>query len=265
MESILVLVHGLFFMRASENQLNLELVVPPLTNPHNFLGGVRGQLVTLHQDVFWTNIGLIGKNRANEADVRKSILQFSMSKTQLGGWQRQNFAGTITVPWPLNFFSIRCDFFDRTFLYDKSKTTIVGDNITSTCRGNDPNAKVSFITCLQYNYTSGVAFPGWTPGTNLHCYNEPCVKEEIDAVNQDFADASSIFINGGKFDLRMDKAAGSVSTQRGEQCPNLPNGLDVDDDYSFPEDPLRLVQGICKDIVTKSISPANCPNFFVGS
>lgn len=264
MGSILVLVHGLFFMRVSENRQYLELIVPPVKN-HNFLGGVRGQLVTLHGDVSWTNIGLIGARiPPNETDVRKSILQISMSKTQLGGWRRDKFAGTITLPWPLAFFSIRCDFFARTFLYDKSKTTVVGDNIRDNCGGKDPNSKVSFITCLQYSYTSGISFPGWTPGTNLHCYNEPCEKEEIDGVNQDFSDASAIFVNSNNFDLRMDKTAGAVTTARGEQCPNLPTGLDVDDDYSFPEDPLRLVQGICKPKLTENVSPANCPNFFVG-
>jgi hypothetical protein len=263
MGSVLVLVHGLFFMHISENRRYLELIVPPLTKPHNFLGGVRGQLVTLHGDVGLTNIGLNGNSQTNEGDVRKSILQFSMSKTQLGGWQRQNFAGTITLPWPLGFFPIRCDFFDRSFLYDRRKTNIASD-ITRHC-GAVSNSKVSFITCLQYNYTSGIAFPGWSPNTNLHLYNEPCVKETIDDVNQDLSDASSIFVNSDRFDLRMDKAAETISTPRGEQCPNLPSGLDIEDDYSLPEDPLRLVQGICKDIVIKNVSPANCPNVFVGS
>lgn len=264
MGSVLVLVHGLFFMRVSENRRYLELIVPPLTNPHNFLGGVRGQLVTLHGDVAWTNIGLIGKTQPNEADVRKSILQISMSKTQLGGWNRDKFAGTITLPWPVAFFSIRCDYFGRSFLYDTTKPHVIGDNIRDNCGGKDPNAKVSFITCLQYSYTSGIAFPGWSPNTNLHCYNEPCNKEKIDGVNQDFLDASAIFVNKDNFDLKMAQTAGDISTARGEQCPNLPPGLDVDDDYTFPEDPLRLVQGICKPTLTESVSPANCPNFFVG-
>lgn len=262
MNSINILVHGLYFMRVSENGRNLELITPPLTKPHNFLGGVRGQLMTLHGDVFWNNIGLNGKPQPDLADVRKSILKFNITECGLGGWNRNNFSGTITLPWPLGFYSIRCDFFDRSFLSDQRYKNIAG-NITTNCR-IDSNSKVSFITCLQYGYTSGVAFPGWTPGTNLHCYYEPCVKDTIQEVNKDLSDAASLFMNTNKFDLQMDQAAGSVFTPRGEQCPNLPSGLDIDDDYSLPEDPFRLIQGICKRSTLENINPANCPNFFVG-
>ena len=262
MGNVNVLVHGLFFMRLSENGRNLELITPTLTNPHNFLGGVRGQLMTLHGDVLWNNIGLNGKAQPDSTDVRKSILRFNINDCNLGGWNRKNFAGTITLPWPLGFFSIRCDFFDRSFLYDQKYPNVSG-NIKTNCRA-DSNSKVSFITCLQYGYTGGVAFPGWNPGTNLHCYFEPCVKHKIDEVNQDLSEAANIFTNKGNFDLKMDQAAGNIFTPRGEQCPNLPPGLDVDDDYSLPEDPFRISQGICKQIVIENINPANCPNFFVG-
>jgi hypothetical protein len=262
MGEVNVLVHGLFFMRLSENARYLELIAPTLAQKHNFLGGVRGQLVTLNGDAIWTNIGLTGNPIANLNDVKSSILQFSINDTGLSDWKRQNFFGTITLPWPLGFFSIRCDFFDRSFLYDTNFPNIAS-NIKAKCR-KDANSKVSFITCLQYRYTGGVAFPGWTPGTNLHCYYEPCKKHSITEVNKDLSDAASIFVNQDKFDLQMDQKAGDIFTPRGEPCPNLPNSLDVDDDYSFPEDPLRFSQGICKPLITENINPANCPNFFVG-
>lgn len=262
MGTVNVLVHGLFFMHLSDNGKELELVAPPLKKLHNFLGGVRGQLIKLHGSVSWNNIGLQGNPAPNLGDIKKSILRFNMSETGLGGWKRQNFAGTITLPWPLGFFSIRCDVFDTSFLYDK-KFLNIANNIIKNCRG-DAKSRVSFITCLQYRYTAGVNIPGWTPGTNLHCYCEPCTKDSVDETNRDYVDARAIFTNGPQFDLQMDQAAGSVITPRGAQCPTVPNGLNIDDDYSLPEDPLRVAQGICKNEEVENISPANCPNFFVG-
>lgn len=258
-----VLVHGLFFMRVSENNSDLELVVPPLSRPHHFVGGVRGQLAILPNNATWIGIGLNGKPIANAAEVPKSILRFNLGTTGLGTFDRQKFAGTLTLPWPLAFFSIRCDVFDTSFLYDRTGTTNIADDIARNCRANS-SSKISFISCLQYSYTSGINLPGWTPGINLHCYNEACNKESIDEVNQDFSDAGAVFTNSKGFDLRMAQAAGSVVTPRGKPCPTLPGGLNIDDDYSLPEDPLRMAQGICKDVIVRNVSPANCPNFFVG-
>lgn len=269
-----VFVHGLFFMRLGAEGTTLELIVPSIsTSPqHQFLGGVRKQLQRLNGQVQWTNIGLIGKTITQPPvgqmppDIPSSIPQFSISKTGLQGFNESMFAGIVFLPWPLDFFSVRCDNFDSTFLFDPTKP-IIGADIKQHCRGTDPNAQVGFITCLQYMFDTGVTLPSWSPGMNLHIYFEPCRKHTIDEVNQDLAEAAQIFLAPNNFDIQMQPSAGAHTTIRGSMCKRIPPGFNKDDDFSMHEDPEPKSQGFCPkaDATAGALNPANCPNFFVGS
>lgn len=277
-----VFVHGLIFMRQNPADKSLlELIVPPLTGlDHLFLGGVRevpDGLISLSANENWSTIGLNGKSAAPpppnstiSADVPSSVLQFSIKETNLGDWDPASFDGTLTLPWPLAFFSVRCDSFNRAFKYDKTRTTVIGDNIAQHCKGGNPDVRVGFITCLQYTYTKSITIDHWQPGRNLHCYFEPCQKHNIDDVNQDFSDAGDVFTNSDVFDLQMERSAGSIVTGRDQNCSQI-SGFNKEDDYSLTDDPIAQGdRGVCSLRVQDdqgelpNINPSNCPNFFVG-
>jgi hypothetical protein len=267
-----LLIHGLIFIRP--NQGNVELIAPrlaPHTVKHHFLGGVRGNLNELLGDVDWTQIGLAGPQAPTlppgqmPKNLKNTIPQFSLSGLDLGDWNPQYFLGRIIVPWPVNFFSVRCDYFGRAFQHNGLR---VGREIEQRCTGGNVNAEICLCTCLQYQYTKPLTIPGWNAGTNLHCYFEPCIVHTIDDVNEDLIQAQNLFTKPQHFDLQMRHSAGSIVTRRGSSCPDPAPDVAQDDDYSLTEDPKA------KDICTTgaaalnehivNVSPANCPNFFVG-
>jgi hypothetical protein len=268
-----VLVHGLIFMRLSPGQTFLELVIPKLietsTTPHQFLGGVRGNLNQLNGVVEWRDKGFIGdvapRIGAKEmpSTLTKSVLKLSMTSTNLGGWNNANEAGKIMIQWPKRISSLRCDYFDRVFLYDTAHANI-GDEIKSRCRGTNINAKTGIVTCLEYQYdtAAGVTIPNWSPGMNVHCYFEPLMKHSITEVNEDLGQAASLFQDPTKFDLQMRKDADGVFTAPGETCPNSAAGINTGDDLSLGESLGAHSSGV--PVPMENISPANCPNFFVG-
>lgn len=286
-----VLVHGLIFMRLSAGQTYLELVIPQLSeasnNPHHFVVGATGTLREQNKGtvVDWRNIGLTGSPAQPlnpgqmPPNLKKSVLQFSISTTGVGGWNSAYEGGKVLLRWPKRLSSIRCDYFDRVFLYDNTTPRkVIGDAIKQNCRGTDPNAKIGLVTCLEYTYdpASGVNVPGWQPGVNLHCYFEPFTKHSIDDVNEDLGQAAQLFQYPANFDLQMLQDAGGVITNSGEPCPDSPSGIQVNDDQSLGGELTATISASEKnsrfpkntDIkvtpVTVNVSPANCPSFFVG-
>jgi hypothetical protein len=287
-----VLVHGLIFMRLSAGQTYLELVVPKLTEAsdrrHHFFIGATGALQEQSTGtvVDWRDIGLTGSpaERLNPgqlpSNLKKSVLQFSISTTGLEGWNSAYEGGKVLLRWPKRFSSIRCDYFDRAFLYydDTTAPKVIGNAIKQNCRGKDPNAKIGLVTCLEYTYdpASGVNVPGWQPGINLHCYFEPFMKHSIDDVNEDLGQAAQLFQYPANFDLQMLQAAGTVITNPGEPCADPPSGIQQGDDSSLGGDlespfsalkknsssPKNADHGVNPFMV--NVSPANCPSFFVG-
>ena len=272
---IYVLVHGLFFMRLNPDSKCLELIAPAVdastsTNPHHLLGGVRGHLQSFNSKqpnvtVDWSQIGLEGPDSPELAakqmpsTLDTSVLQFSIEETGLKGWSSkpENYAGRFVLPWPEAFYSIRHDYFERTFIYSKSR---VGDAIKGRCEGINRNAEIGLITCLQYDYSDKIAVPFWWPDMNIHCYFQPCLPH--DGVNSDLSAASNCFLNPPAFDLQMDASAlNGIVTPRGRGF--VPLGVDKDDDYSLEEDPDRP-KFPCHAMLPENVSPANCPNFFVG-
>jgi len=272
---IYVLVHGLFFIRQNYDTKLLELIAPDVDakgspNPHHLLGGVRGHLQEFKGKVDWSDIGLVGASKVPKLGKREmpvnldsSVLQFSMSDTEITGWgDEKNFFGKFILPWPEGFYSIRSDYFERTFIYDKAKAK-VGSAIYKRCR-RTRNSEIGLVTCLRYEYSSNVSIPFWWPDMNLHCYFQPCMPHQMSDVNSDLQAASKCFVPAGKFDLQMDEGAlKDIVTPRGRGP--LPPGVDKEDDYSLEEDPERP-KNLCSGAVgLLNVSPANCPNFFVGS
>jgi hypothetical protein len=276
------MVHGLFFMWLNPETKFLELIAPavdkestPKPCRHRLAGGIRGHLQEYaNQNVDWTKIGLEGSDAPKPADVLKnvksSVLQFSMNKVGLKQWsEAKNFAGRFILPWPVEIYSLRHDYFERSFVYNRSN---VGDDIEYRCHRKsgtpDRNAEIGLVTCLQYTYEDGqgVRIRPWRPDINLHCYFEPCKKHSIKQVNDDLKNAARAFEPAGKFDLQLnEKALENVVTPIGRN-PKVPYGCHLEDEYSLTDDPQK--PKICADaggcIGVLNVSPANCPNFFVG-
>lgn len=281
-----VLVHGLIFMHLSAGQAYLELIAPRLTeglsNPHLFMTGVRGSLTAQNGMVDWLRIGLYGRTPQPiprgqmPENLKTSVLQFSISTTGLDDWNSAYIGGTVLLPWPNEISSIRCDYFDRTFLYDDSDPArkVIGDAIKQNCRGQDINAKTGLVTCLEYTYDTSKGIdtsqvPGWQPGSNLHCCFEPLMKHNIIQVNDDLGQAANLFKYPGKFDLRMRLDADDIFTNSGDHCKTTAPGIQPGDDLSLGEglnEPLRAKTNHSPTTQSKifNVSPANCPNFFVG-
>lgn len=254
-----VMVHGLFFMW--QNGDNLELIAPSVntgsSTKHHFLGGFRGRLQKLTGTVDWLNIGLIGKKPSSPTDgLKPSVLQFSLTDTQLGVWKSDPsiYEGRIVLPWPLEFYSLRCDDFGNSF---KHLSPNVGANIDKYCKAYN---RIGVITCLRYAYSSSLP----APNQNIHCYFQPCTKHSIAEVNDDLKLAGNCFSNCQNFDLEMDRSVGSIYTPPALSCPSTPPEAITDDCYSLDDDPLRPID-LCPPPHAEvfNVNPANCPNFYV--
>ncbi len=281
-----VLVHGLFFMWFNPETRFLELIAPavdPKDTPeacrHRLLGGIRLHLQE-YKDAYkhpvdWTKI-LKGSEHLPKPDevlknLKSSILQFSMGEVGTQGWsdKPENFIGKFILPWPIAFYSLRHDYFTRSFVYKDSE---VGKKIKNRCYSN-PNSEIGLVTCLLYTYEEGTEskirsqIPKWRADTNLHCYFEPCKKHSIEQVNKDLKNARAAFKYPDAFDLELDEnAMKDIVTPIGRN-PITPPGYDKNDEYSLTDDPEKpedICRGTdgCPGIV--NVSPANCPNFFVG-
>jgi hypothetical protein len=276
-----VLVHGLFFMWLNQDTGFLELRAPAVDqdgacNPHHLLGGIRGFLQDhKNESVYWTEIGLIGsdppalKPGEMPKNLKKPILKFSMQEVGITGWNKDaNLAGKFILPWPAAFYSLRHDFWERSFVYytkddDPKYTSRVGDAIKRHCY-DDRNTEIGVITCLQYTWEDGISLTPWKRGINLHCYFEPCIKHSIFDVDADLRAAKKCFSPPDAFDLQMNVNLEGIVTPMGHN-PVLPPNYDKNDEHSLTDDP-KKPKDICASsgVSVVNVSPANCPNFFVG-
>jgi hypothetical protein len=269
-QKVNVLLHGLFFMRQSAN--NLEVLAPNIPG-HHFIGGVRGtrQELTGTQDL--TALGLVGKNGAPSLDdVDGGIMQFPLSA--VSAFKPTNgpqFLGSILLPWPIKFSSLRADKIATAFRAIPNSS--IGKAIVQNALGKGRDS-LGVVTLLQYTIPpAGIRSDA--SQLNIHFYLQPRNPHNIRDVNQDLDAAANCFVNSAGFDLQM--------TDDGNDPPpaqatgNLVFGTTVEDERSVDEEFLQSpdIALICKNDPVPSlpppqtgpqpnVSPANCPTFFVG-
>ncbi len=241
-----VLIHGLFFMTLNKVTTNLEILVPNIPD-HHFVVGLRGSRVITSGTVDLTDpaIGLKGGTPTQSpngipADIPGSIFQFTKAETGIGDFSKDpaKFLGRIILPWPAKFFCLRCDDIKSTFLYDPS--SLVGSRIELNARLKNSTV-LGIVPCLQYTRATVAALP-WASSFNLHFYLQPTSPHDINAVNTDLSLAASCFMNPKQFDLKM-----------------LTGGPPVLPVQKISANTKRMV-----DPHEGGVSPANCPNFYVG-
>lgn len=276
-----VMIHGLFFMTLDPATNNLSIYAPNIPD-HHFVGGVRGRRIELNTDVNWSNIGLIGGSpqwQDNDSskipsDVPGSIFQFTKTETGVGEFtgDSSKYKGKITLPWPAEWYSLRCDDIDKTFHYDPRST--VGSQVELNCRRKSKLARLGIVTCLRYGYAA-IGLPGWARQLNIHFYCQPCTDHFIPDVNNDLATAAHCFTNYKQFDLRMieDPQDPLPKTPIGlYKCEVIPPGVTLEDELSLNEDHSLDILSICpvteqdnsSSPPASGVSPANCPHFYVG-
>ena len=111
-----VLIQGLFFLEYKQgpNDEDLLLISAPYLGDHHFMGGVRGNLVQLDGwDIDWSNVGLTGSSPKGPlptstipSDVPPTVCQFERGVTGTGDLVGKT-SGSLLLPWPLRFLSLR--------------------------------------------------------------------------------------------------------------------------------------------------------------
>ena len=274
-EKVNVLLHGLFFMR--RNGDNLEILVPDIPN-HHFIGGVRGTRKELTGQQDLTALGLIGKigsglGAPSLDDVDGAIMQFSTIDTgQLKPPTDSKFLGSILLPWPIKFGSLRTGDIGTQFQHEPSSN--IGKKIVSNARSKG-SGSLGVVTLLQYTLPAGVgASRSDASQLNIHFYLQPRDPHDIDDVNKDLAAAANCFVNPAAFDLRMQKTKNVIPPQA---IGNFQLGTTTEDEQSVDEELLQSpdIRLICINdppaVATRvdpntgqpNVSPANCPMFFV--
>jgi hypothetical protein len=293
-----VLIHGLLFMRMvdRESTPKVQLVAPRISG-HKFIGGAPGNLQVLSGDIKLLD-GLRGMSPTWKGsdktkiplDIKPSILQFLSTETLTGNLKTdvQSAFGTVLLPWPQEFFSLRCDGFSKYF--ESNPSTVVGKNIKAHC--NNGATDIGVVTCLQYKCDFATPpLPGWIPTTNMHFYMLSSKGHDITTVNAALAEAANIFDGGtNPFDFRIVAMPSTpVPTPIGQDCSNV-IGISALDELSLDEWPSGWQHGM-SDLVSRkqtdlhdttkatqprssavakvnpvdaNLNPANCPNFYVG-
>jgi hypothetical protein len=286
--NINILLHGLFFMEANNDKL--EIYAPPTVSGHRFEGGSRGNVVDLSSITAAIDLSdasvLQGKPKADVSDVRKTrtILQFS--RTPVGAFQTKQTNRLIILPWPLQFFSIRLGDISG-FTFDTSGSAVIGNDIKARC--GDAKNRIGIVTGLTYTADfSGPVLPGEHPTRNIHFYYDPGIGHDVNAVNDDLRHSRDIFTNGPGFDLQMQTNANYPATPLDDPAnfPNVPgispeDGLALDEpvkteldqstkaffekviSFRLPGEDFMEQRKKLSDGVDRMINPANCPNFFV--
>jgi hypothetical protein len=277
----------------NRDQQNPKLLItaPKLTS-HVFIGGMRNNLALLtNQSIDWsTGYGLKGGNvtfPTNDKipnEVKKTIFQFSRTDTLVGNIDQdpKKRLGSITLPWPLEFESLRCDSFPS---FDDG-TKKVGSDIKKHCSGG--NGKIGSVSCLKYTCDfSGPSLPPARPIVNYHFYLASCDgdPEDLTHVNAALMEVGNIFPSGN-FYLQI--TSGPFYTQPGSDCDQVA-GITGYDELALEEDAFVQMSQWCqgtnqlisqsktkaigtnlkktehgKKVIPFNISPANCPSFFVG-
>jgi len=275
-----ILLHGLFFMRQSGD--NLEVLAPNVPG-HHFIGGVRGtrQELSGTQDLTGTQaqngLGLVGKVGAglgapSLSDVDGGIMQFPLSAVSafkpVNGPQ---FLGSILLPWPIKFSSLRTDKIATTFRTVPASS--IGKTIVQNALSKERDS-LGVVTLLQYNLPPAETRKDASQ-LNIHFYLQPRNPHNIRDVNQDLDAAANCFVNPSGFDLQLiDDGQDDTPAQA---TGNLVFGTTVEDERSVDEEFLHSpdIALICKNDPVPvlpppqtgpqpNVSPANCPTFFVG-
>jgi hypothetical protein len=297
--NINIIIHGLFFMTLQPNETDptkpkLLIYAPNIPN-HHFVGGVRGRRVQLPGDIDWSDINLIGgtpqwvpgdERTQNKipTDVKGSIIQFTKTETGVGDFtpDPSQYKGIITLPWPAEWYSLRCDDISATFRY--MPTSLVGKKIESNARRMGYR-NLGIVTCLRYGYET-IGLPPWAGHLNVHFYLQPCTDHLISDVNVDLKAAAQCFTNANYFDLQMIDGPIQKTDPGKYQCGDVPPGVTTEDELSLNEEKALDILMICPDRQCDNtgdnasedsenagensegkdpaVSPANCPNFYVG-
>jgi hypothetical protein len=294
-----ILLHGLFFMQGNANNPTkwlLEIFAPDISDHHVF-GGSWENVQELNQDVDWTTTGLHGKDQPTMSDkspiptdIETSIPQFSRDETKVGDLTGP-YRRKLTFPWPQQIKSLRRGDFDTYFRPQIIANSEVGSNITKYCKGPNGSALLGTVPCLVYQYDFP-ALPGtnWAPTLNYHFYHEPCSDPYgMGHVNQALDEAAKLFKYHDKFKLILGDPNSEDPVLPGDAHDQpVPGVIPENDEICLNEDPYYSDwMSVCPHqrpekhreqiqiIGTKfkrtyqlkhflSISPANCPNFYVG-
>lgn len=229
-----------------------------------------------------------------------SALRFSRTDTNIGNITGSPL-GHVILPWPKEFLSLRRgslhDFVPQQSIKGTGHQP-VGDNILLQF-AHDPQKRVEVV--LGFRYCYNVGFPplsGFTPNINFHFFLDPILGSSVHHTNTSLIDAKQLFANGNtEFDLQLDESTGNTVT--GLETTNLPPETNPEDQFAFDElftslAPPMAVEAIgLAPFIQKStaisyrpaagkqpkpsthrpsrfvtafanVSPANCPNFFVG-
>jgi len=267
-----ILLHGLFFMRLNSLNNNLE-VLAPVIPMHHLVGGPRGARKEII-DKLIDRTDLTGKQGepSVDNDIPGSIFQFVRTETDVKRFtgNLSQFKGMIVLPWPIAFYSLRCDDITNTFPYVRTKKVGISIELNARRKGS---SQLGAVTLLQYTV------PGPGSVQNIHYYNQPCKKHEVNEVNADLKEAAKCFYpydpKNPSFDLELISSAVIVPTGRGlNNCKNPDLGTTPEDEMSLDEDRSPDVLAICPPSLeteiqvsnppSSGVSPANCPTIFVG-
>jgi hypothetical protein len=269
-----ILLHGLFFLRLNPLNNNLEVLAPVIPE-HHFVGGTRGARKEI-TDKFIDLTYLTGKQSdPKPEDIPGSVFQFVRTETDVKRFtgDLSQFKSMIVLPWPIAFYSLRCDDISKTFPYIRTKKVGISIELNARRKGS---SMLGVVTLLQYTMA------GLGSVQNIHYYNQPCKQHKIDEVNADLLEAAKCFYPYDPaipaFDLQLDPGATIIPTARGGNfCKNPDLGTTAEDEMSLDEDPSPDVRAICPpgpsagfkptgadDEDAAGVSPANCPTIFVG-
>lgn len=285
-----ILLNGLFFMEVDKAN-TLLVVSAPRVRDHSFLAGTRQNLQP-STGFNWSNVGLTGKNPMFGSDpdiptdIPPSILQFTKGEAGVGPRKPDPglYLGTVLLPWPLQIIPLRLANLPQFETGDAQHPKHIAPKIMARCGGS----QIADIICLQYSYQfSSPVLPPTNPTMNFHLHMLCCKDDDgsVLHINDALTDAASIFTNQPNFDLQM---KGPITAANYDQHPPL--GVSVEDERAAIED------GACQGsqvvgassmknhphphksekktaasqandggtVEKKTVSPANCPSFFVG-
>lgn len=273
-----ILVNGIFFMERlpdpnhpDDSSYSLLAIHAPRVTDHVFLAGTRGNLKPSTGFNWSTGYGLTGGStsfdnpKAPEIphELPSSVLQFTRKETGLGNFKSDAsvYLGTVTLPWPKDIYALRLDSLPPFDQGSAQHPKNVAPYIKTRCGNN----KIGDVLCLQYDCDfSGPVLPPGAPIMNVHL-DMVCCKDSdgtVDHINVALKDSAAIFQQSG-FDLNVTP----VMVQASPVDPN-PSVAGV-----TPEDERAAIEdGACPNTPVPcptpqgpgSVSPANCPTFFVG-
>jgi hypothetical protein len=276
-EKVNIFIHGLFFMR--KNGDNLEIFAPNIKN-HHFIGGVRGTRKELSGKQDLLPLGLVGKigsglGTPSPDDVDGSIMQFPASDVKDFTSDPTKFVGSILLPWPIKFISLRKGDITTRFRYVPTSKLGAKIEVNARRKGRDD---VGVVTLLQYTLPV-ISSRSEASQFNIHYYLQPCKPHKVPAVNVDLKQAAYCFVDYQAFDLLMIEDGKDPDPTPASGNSDL--GTTVEDEQSIDEefDESPDIKLICKNDPLSSepepasaqptgpgvpaVSPANCPTFFV--